>query len=481
MVSPMRWMWIGFLVACGSSSHSPDAMTPDDGAVDAAIDAPGCDDAANVTVFGPVLPPDTTSQLALTLVSHDASGATCTTVGGGSGSGAQMTIAVPPGGMVTMVIDPSDDDRRLYTWTEVQPGDELRFPVLFAADVTTKTVSVELTIPAVTNVSSYDVYIQCEGGGDNGLGPSAPAGAYTEDVECNAAAQHVAVMVRADDGTNEQFAVSPITEIAASGPTTVTLGAFAPAALPTATIHGTAGLDSASIGLVPGASSEYGSVSFLSFAEITGDPVMVGPRGVPPTWLTRFSVTLRSSQEPMHTLAIEHEQNTPASIDLTTATDFAPLITAQLDAPLPRPTVTWSTARSFTADLVTVNAGHWLVAARPEPGSVRFPEVPADLLPDGPAELVAVNLIDAMSVASFDEARRDPGKAFSDREFVVSSLGDALGGIVPRTLDRGESSTRGYRGAARLFTVGGDAADSRRRREAPVPGTAAHRHDQSAR
>lgn len=455
-------------------------MTPDDAAVDGAPDAPGCETAGDVTVHGPVLPPDSTSQLALTLVSHDASGATCTTVGGGSGSGAQMTIAVPAGGMVTMVIDPSDDDRRLFTWTEVQPGDELYFPRLFASDVATKTVSVELTIPAATNVTSYDVYIQCEGGGDNGLPDGAPAGTYSEDVECNASAQHVAVMVRADDGTNEQFAVSAITEIAASGPTTVTLGAYAAAAQPTVTIHGTAGLDSASLGLAPGATSDYGSVSFFSFADITADPVTVGPRGVPPTWFSHTSVTLRSSQEPMHTLAIQREQASPASLDLTTATDFAPLITAQLDAPLPRPTITWSTARSFAADLVTVNAGHWLVAARPEPGSVRFPAVPADLLPDGPAALVAVNLIDATAVAGFDEARTDPGLPFVDRELVVSSLGDPLGGIVPR-MSGGESSTRGYRGAARLFTVGGDAADSRRRREAPVPGTAAHRHDQSAR
>src|SRR5690242_5764866 len=99
-----KYGWVLVLVACGGgSSATPDAAGDDDAMPDAMVDAaPGCDGAQMVTVEGPALPPDNAQSLALTVVSHDATGAVCNRATG-SGAEAHIAIAMPPGGMITAV------------------------------------------------------------------------------------------------------------------------------------------------------------------------------------------------------------------------------------------------------------------------------------------------------------------------------------------------------------------------------------------
>src|SRR5688572_22460891 len=383
-VRQLRFVSFVFLIACGDdgSSVMPDA--PGNSAVDAAADAgPNCSGAAPVTVSAPVFDPARV-QLTFKLVSHDPSGFMCAMKDAGNTSEATTTIDVPPMGMVTMVVDDGDMYHGLFTWTEVQPGDQLLFPSLNPRGVTAKMVDVEVTVPAVTGVTTYDVYVQCEHGG-GGLSDPAPAGVFTKTVECPSNATALAVMIEADNGNTSQYAVSAVTPIAASGKTTLTVGAYAPAALPTVTFRATVGFDRAYAGFVPGATADFHSVTLLSFAGNVTDPVTLGPRAVPASWHHNIVAAIAQSAEPTHALQISRQQAAPMPIDVNVTTDLLPLLSAQLGDGLPRPSITWSTARAATADAVYVNAGKWVMVTRAQPGTVRFPEVPAGMLPTGPA------------------------------------------------------------------------------------------------
>ena len=427
-MNKLGWLlWVA-CIACGDdgSSVRPDAPQASDAPTDSGAD---CEAAAPVTVTGPTYDPDTVTFTA-SLVSHDASGAMCGTKEAAAGSEASTTIDVPPGGMVTMVLVDGGDEHHLFTWTEVQPGDELVFPSLQPGGLTPKMVDVEVTVPPRAGVTTFDVYVQCEHGG-GGLSQPAPAGVFTRTVECMSSATAVTAMVAAEDNGVTQYAVSEITPIAATGPTSLTLGSWTPAASPTVTVHGTAGFDRAFASYVPGPTPEYHSVSMLSFENVSSDPVTVGPRDVPSTWGNQIVVGITQTAEPAHTLQLALDQTTPMAVDLTTATDFLPLVSGELTAALPRPSITWSTDGPATADAVYLNAGTWLLVTRAEPGTVRFPEVPADLLPVEPAKVQAIVLIDAKTVAGFEDVRRTPARPYMDREYTVSTLGESIDGIVP--------------------------------------------------
>lgn len=381
-------------------------------------------------MLGPVSPPD--EDLAITglaLVSHDSSGAMCSTVTGGSGSGARMMIDVPPGGMVTMVLDTDEDGRGLFTWTEVQPGDELTFPWLVRGDLTKQTVQVELTISTAPTASTYEVFLQCEHGG-GGFGESAPAGAYTRALECPGTATSIAAYVITTSTTTPQIAVAPVTSIAASGPTTLTLGPWVTPASPTITIRGAAGFDQKYAGFRPAAASEFGAITRFSFAGAE-DPAVIPGGDLPPTWRNHLTVGVGMTADPSPTLTVGRDQATPEPLDLTLGTDFMPMLSAQLTAPLPRPTITWTAPGSPTADIVLANAGRWLMATRPQQTVMRFPEVPPSLLPAGPASVQAVMLIDGQTITGFDGVRKDPVLVYEERDFKATSLGDSFRAIIP--------------------------------------------------
>jgi hypothetical protein len=408
--------------ACGSSSSkAPDAGG--DAAADAPGDGPQCAGGGAVTVRGPVVP--SSSQLTLAVTSHDATGALCNVVTGGSGSDAQMTIDAPPGGMVSMIVDESAGGRHVMTWTEVQPGDTLVFPWA-RRDVTMKTVEVAMTIPALLGASQYDVSLQCGHGAGLDVRRFA-AGEFVQAVPCRSDAQNMTAMVSADNGGEVKFAVSAITPIEPSGPTTLALGAWLQAPLVTATVHGASAFDGVSATFVPFPATEEPSTSFVVFgAPSDGDPVVLGPQAVPPTWTLEVLVGLSSgslSSWPPRLLQLGRVQTQPASIDLAVATDFLPSIDAELAVGLPRPQVTWSLARPANADAVFINAENWVMVTRAQPGTVRFPELPQNLLPTGPASLREVDVIDVAGITSFDQLRRDPLQAYARADQSLSSWG----------------------------------------------------------
>ncbi|NVB79122.1 MAG: hypothetical protein HOV81_12045 [Kofleriaceae bacterium] len=378
-----------------------------------------------------MIPPDQELRITgLAVVSHDSSGAMCSTVTGRGDSGERMMIDVPPGGMVTMVEDTNRQGRGLFTWTEVQPGDELAFPSPVRDDLSPQTVQVALTIPTVPTAGSYEVFLQCEHGG-GGLGESAPAGAYTRALECPPTSTSIAAYVITEATDSPQIAVSAVTPIATTGTTTLTVGPWMTPARPTITLRGAAGFDLKYAGFSPGAASGFQSVTHLSSTSGATDPATIPPRDLPPTWRNHVTVAVGTNASPRAMLAIARDQATPTSLDLTVGTDFMPMLSAQLTAPLPRPTITWTVPGSVpAADIVLANAGRWLIAARPQ-NVVRFPEVPASLLPAAPASVLALMLIDGQTITSFDEVRKDPVRVHELAEFRSTSLGDQVRAIVP--------------------------------------------------
>ncbi|MEO8704561.1 MAG: hypothetical protein ABI867_31190 [Kofleriaceae bacterium] len=88
-----------------------------------------------------------------------------------------------------------------------------------------------------------------------------------------------------------------------------------------------------------------------------------------------------------------------------------PAPTASLDSAA-RPTLTWST--TATGDAVFIEADYsageagtfdWNIVAPANPGTLQFPELPADLVPPGHAVLSSVGLLEASAFAGYDDVR----------------------------------------------------------------------------
>ncbi len=425
-----KYGWLLLLVACGGgSSAMPDApQGSDDAMVDA---APGCEGAQTVTVEGPAAPPDNTRSIALTVVSHDASGAVCNRANG-SGSEANVTIATPPGGMVTAVLDigPGPDmpaQRSLLTWTGVSPGEALLFPSPVARGATEQIVHVSLDVPVLTGAGSYDIELLCEGGGGMTM-DGVPAGPLTADLSCRGSATKVTASVRAE-GTTTSFAVGDLAPIAA-GAATITLGAYAPAQQTTAVIHGEPGFDSNLMGLVPAPDAQYGATLYAALGG-AGDPVTIGPRTVPATWAVKASVYLSTQAMPQHTLYwSQYLATPPTTIDLQ-ATDFLPRVDGSVSGGWPRPTVTWSFASSAPdADIAAARVDTWSIVGPGHPGTLTYPQLPADLLPTGDAELTAIDVFDDAAVTGYPQAHLDPLQLGTDSDVKASSFGQAFGALL---------------------------------------------------
>lgn len=422
--------WLLVLVACGGGS----SMTPDasQGSDDAMVDSdPGCSGAQMVTVEGPAAPPENTRSIAMTVVSHDATGAVCNRADG-SGSEAHIAIATPPGGMVTAVFDlgPGPDapaERRLMTWTGVSPGEDLLYPSPVTRGATAQGVHVTLEIAPLAGAASYDVELLCEGGGGAST-EDVTTGTFTTDLQCLGSATKVTASVRAR-GTTTSFAVGDLAPIS-SGAATITLGAYAAAREPGAIVDGATGYDANTLGLVPTPSRAYGATQFLAFAG-AGDPVSLGTIELPTTWAAKASVYLSSRAMPAHTLFwSKYLEPVPTEIDLRADTDFLPRVDGSVSGSWPRPTVTWSFASSAPdADIAAVRVDTWTIMGPGHPGSLQFPELPADLLPTGEVNVKAIDVIDDAAVAGYAQAHLDPLQLLIDTDARVSSFGQAFSAL----------------------------------------------------
>jgi hypothetical protein len=425
-----KYGWLLVLVACGGgSAATPDAPGSSDAMADA---APGCGAAEMVTVEGPALPPGNTQSLAMTVVSHDATGAVCNRASG-SGAEAHVAIATPAGGMVTAVLDvgagpDSPAQRSLLTWTGVSPGEDLLFPSPVIRGATVQTVHVSLDVPVLTGTSTYDVEVLCEGGGGMTM-DGVPTGAFTADLQCQGSATKVTASVRAQ-GTTTSYAVGDLAPITA-GAATITLGAYAAAQPTTATVHGEPGFDSNIMGLVPAPDAQWGATLYAEFGA-AGDPITIGPHALPATWAVKASVYLSTQAMPAHTVFWSKSYaQPPTAIALQAGTDFLPRVDASVAGTWPRPTVTWSFASTAPdADIAAARVDTWSILAPGHPGTLQYPELPADLLPTGEVTLKALDVLDDAALTGYGQAHLDPLQLMIDTDVKASSFGQAFGALL---------------------------------------------------
>jgi hypothetical protein len=318
--------------------------------------------------------------------------------------------------------------RSLLTWTGVSVGETLLFPSPVVRGATEQVVHVSLDVPVRTAAGSYDVELLCEGGGGMTM-EGVPTGPLTADVSCLGSATKVTASVLAH-GIMNSFAVGDLAPITA-GAATITLGAYAPAQSTSALIHGAQGFDSNVMGLVPAPNAQYGATLYGEFGG-AGEPVTIGPHAVPATWAVKASVYLSSRETPTPTrFWSKYLAPAPATIDLQASSDFLPRIEASVSGSWPRPTVTWSFASTASdADIAAVRVDTWSIMGPGHPGTLQYPELPADLLPTGPVELKAVDVVDDDDVTGYAQAHLDPLQLLIDTDVKASSLGQAFGALL---------------------------------------------------
>jgi len=431
----LKFGWLALLVACGGGgSRAADARGGNgdaSGAIDAAHgdtsgDAAGCGDGAAVTATGPALAPGSTEQLTITAVSHDASGAYCgrTTA---TGPSAHLTIDVPPGGMLTLVAASDMREQHTFTWTRVQPGDDLIFPSLIRHGVQDQLVHVQLTVPALAGASNNQLFIVCEHYGVANLG-SVPVGPLSTDIYCETSAQSVIAWIEATTSQGVEYAVGDVTPIASSGATAISIGAWAAPATPTTTITGATDFQRADLGFSPGLppdpfGSEYLQMNPLDAGATTFEPQ---PLPAPLPGDVEYRVTTTDTRA-----LVIHRPYTapPPSVDLSVDADFLPAISASLDAGLPRPRMSWNAARPVAGiDIAFVRTASWIVATDGTSDSVLFPELPPDLVPTDTHPLYDVDLIESPELNGYDDVRADPLRAYFTHEHRITSAGWLNGG-----------------------------------------------------
>jgi hypothetical protein len=288
-------------------------------------------------------------------------------------------------------------------------------------------VHVSLDVPALAGANNYDVELLCEGGGGMTM-DGVPTGPFTADLSCLGSATKVTASVRAQ-GTTTSFAVGDLAPIAA-GAATIMLGAYAPAQMTTAVVHGEPGFDSNVMGLVPAPNAQYGATLYGEFGG-AGDPVTIGPHALPATWAVKASVYLSTQAMPQHTLFwSKYLATAPATIDLQASTDFLPRIDASVSGTWPRPTVTWSFASvAPDADIAAARVDTWSILGPGHPGTLTYPELPPDLLPTGPVQLKAIDVVDDTAVTGYAQAHLDPLQLLIDTDVKASSFGQAFGAL----------------------------------------------------
>ena len=408
---------------CGGSGEAPDAREES-----LPTDAPGCDAARPVVVVGPAVAEGSSTQLALSVVSHDSEGTICRRAAG-SGPGAHINIDAPASGMVTMVVDANElPARRIFTWTGVQPGDELYFPSILSRGITTKVVQVQLTVAALAGASSYDLQIMCEGGGSSTLSNVVP-GTSVINVSCRSDAQAVTGRARATTASGRSFALGEIASISGSGPTTLQLASWSSATSTTTTITGASGYESVTVALMPIPSFAFEGTATLSSAAIS-DPVVVGPALLPSSWMIKSTISLSTAGQPRHTASLAHTYvSTPGSIDISAPEAFLGQIVSSLKQGLPRPEVTWQPAASLgDGTIVFARIGDWSMIREGGSLTIRFPELPPDLLSTS-ANLESVEVVKSASITGFNDIRTDPIQVFLLPEHQTTVVGTPFAGV----------------------------------------------------
>jgi hypothetical protein len=411
--------WVALLVGCGDSpSVGPDAGEPDGGGgMDAGPDAPGdtlactpTGGSGDVIVDGP----SGAATLELVFLAHDAAGAVIDR-SAVMGSDASATLAVPSCGMVTIFErDPAaESSTRATTWANVQPGDRLvhpgRRPALAERDV-------QVELATLAGATRYQITMACSIFSTSIAFDPMP-GTVSMTPRCPADAQSVTVLATATTPAGTSAALVASAPLAATGTTVVTPPAYAPVQGVVASVRGAGAFagGTAALGALAVVAERVVLVGFATSA-VGGPEATVGPvpvlagRGV-----LQVEVIGPSGQTPRRGIRLLRGlAAAEAAIDVDLAGDGPPTATGTVDAATTRPTVTWGVDRPLTADVASISldqdAGEsgtirWRMFAPARPGTVRFPELPPDLLPAATPRLTSLGLIDASELSSYDEAR----------------------------------------------------------------------------
>jgi hypothetical protein len=329
--------------------------------------------------------------------------------------------------MVTAVVNQSGSQPVRLTWTIVQPGDHLLFPSPIIRGASTSAIPVQLSIPPLSGTTRYDLTIMCEGSGVSNQ-TNVATGTYSGSVNCIASAQHATACVTAIGTSGRSYAVGNVAPIAASGTTTISVGAWSGGYDFSATVTGAGGFDTNSMLVAPAPVAGAFGVVYHFASGPGGDPMTIGPASIPQQWGGTTFVELQSSVSPSHTVELSRAFASSSSLSLSLTSDFLPIFDASLDAGLPRPKVTiTSNAATADYDLVIIKVADWYLIAPGRVGALEYPVLPSDLLPTGSTtSLVGACVRESSEVSGYADAKLDPYRAAAVTESEASSYGDPL-------------------------------------------------------
>jgi hypothetical protein len=406
-------------VGCGDDAAStptdsppkdPDAAVPPP---DGTVDTLACTPAG---APGPVVVdgPSGAANLQVVVLVHDQAGAVIDR-SAMLGPDATTTVDVPSCGMVSIFHEDPEDKGpgEIITWSNVQPGDHL-VHVERRSAVQERIVNVQLQ--ALAGATSYRIVLACPNGG-TAIAFNPQPGTVEMSPNCPPGATSVTVLALAKTATGASTALATV-PLAAAGATSVTLPAYVTAPTVTATVAGAGVFDGGAAfqtqTLGPGNVAlpvDFSSITISGDLAFPATPTVAGA-GV-------LAVSINTAKEGTDLRRVVAAM--PATLALT-VDDLLPIPRTTVDSAA-RPTATWGVDRLLPADAdvaaleLDYNADEegvfrWTILTPPVPGSVRFPELPADLVPAGTATVRSSFLVAATSLAGYADARNKLSEAF---------------------------------------------------------------------
>lgn len=364
----------------------------------------------------------------MTFLSHDASGVLCGRMTA-SGQSPEVMLDVPPGGMVTASSVTDAPAQRIFTWTDVHPGDDLIFPSSLRHGLYSRHVTTSITFAALPGaIEGYNVMLQCDFGSITNA--FIQPGTSSVAIDCTEDARDVVVHLMTRTSAGYYFAASPLTPIAAKGPTTLAVSDWAPARLTPSTIHGDlSAFQQVSVKFQPTPPASNGVLGlFAQFEdEPSSDPTVL-PATALPDEPTHISVTLNTPYTKGRGIERLYA-SPPASLDVTLETDFLPNVDAMFHPDPHRPEVSWTADRPIdNADIVLAqlninDRARWSIEVAGTASSVRFPELPADVLATAPGSLFGLSIVESSDIEGWDAIRENPNEVWNTPNYRVTSHG----------------------------------------------------------
>jgi hypothetical protein len=210
------------------------------------------------------------------------------------------------------------------------------------------------------------------------------------------------------DQNGLQVATATDVLLSATGPTTINLSAYQTAPMTLNAIVRNADVYSRAVATVYRklsgrqlvlegtlATSASGTFGFAPLGHFGGEGLI--------------GIVLSSMAPTRATDVVQVVSSTPTSLDID-ANTLLPELDGTMDTNATRPTVTWTASRPLIADVaaVTVRFGpqrDWITVGPAAPGTVRFAEVPSDLIPTGTPVLRQLFVQNSDGVDGYDVMR----------------------------------------------------------------------------